>query len=255
MAEAPSKRPLVEVCVGSLTDALVAASAGANRLELCSATEVGGLTPSIGTLELVLERVALPVMVMIRPRAGGFCYDPDEFGTALRDAERALKLGSHGIVFGFLTRDGRIDAARCQEFVDLAGSRQTAFHRAFDFVPEPLDAADQLAQLGITRLLTSGQQPTALEGAPLIRQIMERCAGRMEVLPGGGITSQSACEVVRATRCNQVHVGAGMRAKDGSLDLNAALDLVGAKYLAGGSFRKVNGALVSDIVERLSEIR
>lgn len=254
MAEAPPKRPMVEVCVGSLADALVAASAGANRLELCSATEIGGLTPSIGTLELVLERVTLPVMVMIRPRAGGFCYDQDDFSTALRDAERALKLGAQGIVFGFLTRDGRIDAARCREFVELTGSRQTVFHRAFDFVPEPLDAADQLAQLGITRLLTSGQQPTAFDGALLIRQVVERCAARMEVLPGGGITSQSACEVVRATGCTQVHVGAGTRAEDGSLGANVALELVGAKYLERGSFRRVNGSLVSEIVERLSTI-
>jgi copper homeostasis protein len=248
---APQRPTLVEVCAGSLADALAAAKAGADRIELCSATEVGGLTPSIGLLELVLERVKLPVMVMIRPRAGGFCYSEEEIHTALRDAERALSVGAHGIVFGFLTRDARIDVAHGKAFCEIAGARQTVFHRAFDFVEDTLVAADQLAEIGVTRLLTSGRQPSALAGAALIRQLVDRVNGALKVMPGGGINSQNVDEILRITGCHQVHVGAATRGQDGSLAANAALELVAPEYLERGAFRKVDGTRVSEIVRRV----
>ena len=125
------KTPLVEVCVSSVADALAAVAAGADRLELCSALEVGGLTPSVALLESVLEQVPVPVMAMIRPRAGGFNYEPDQFRTALSDAEWALSLGAGGVVFGFLTSDARVDLERCREVIAVATGRQTVFHRAF----------------------------------------------------------------------------------------------------------------------------
>jgi copper homeostasis protein len=210
-------RPLVEVCVSSVADAVAAVAAGADRLELCSALEVGGLTPSVALLESVLAQVSIPVMAMIRPRAGGFNYEPDQFRTALSDAEWALRLGAGGVVFGFLTREGRIDESRCREIVALAGARQTVFHRAFDFAADPLRAADQLAGVGVTRVLTSGQRRSALEGAGLIRTIADRTRGNMEVLPGGGIRPDNVLEVLERTGCDQVHVGASRAACDGSL--------------------------------------
>ena len=127
-------RILVEVCVGSVADIERAVAAGADRVELCSALELGGLTPSLGLVETALAASPIPVVVMLRPRAGGFRYDRHEFAAMLRDAERFLDLGASGVVFGILNEHGQIDVARCGELLRSAGAAQTIFHRAFDFV-------------------------------------------------------------------------------------------------------------------------
>jgi copper homeostasis protein len=243
-------RPLVEVCVSSVADALAAVDAGADRLELCSALEVGGLTPSVALLQSVLEQATVPVMAMIRPRTGGFNYEPDEFRTALSDAEWALSLGAGGIVFGFLTRDAHVDVERCREMIAVAEGRQTVFHRAFDFAAEPFRAAEQLVELGAARVLTSGQRPTALEGAALIRAVADRTRGNLEVLPGGGIRPENVLEVVKQTGCDQVHVGASRAACDGSLSVNRDLDLV-SPGLVGASSRALDATKVSELSNRL----
>ncbi len=133
----------IEAVACSVDDCLEAEAGGADRLELCSAMMVGGLTPSLGTLIDARAATPLPIVTMIRPRAGGFRYTPREFATMMRDAELAARHGADGLVFGILTADGRVDAARCQEFIDDArqiGVSQTTFHRAFDVTPDPYDA-------------------------------------------------------------------------------------------------------------------
>src|SRR5262245_54018700 len=245
------RRPLVEVCVGSLSDAIAAAAAGADRLELCSATEVGGLTPSAGLLERVIATIDLPVVCMIRPRAGGFCYSREDFATAVLDAQRAMEHGARGIAFGFLFADGQIDEGRCREFVQIAGEGQSVFHRAFDFVPDALASADVLVELGVTRVLTSGQQPTAIEGATLIRSIRERTNGLLEVMPGGGICAADVCELLQQTRCRQIHVGAARPVCDGSTNRNASLRLSTPSFDAVECYRAVQHSLVAEIVEKL----
>lgn len=233
-------RPLFEVCVSSVADALAAVAVGADRIELCSALEVGGLTPSVGLLQSVLGAVSVPVIVMIRPRPGGFCYAPDEFRTALLDAEWALSLGAAGIVFGILSVDCSIDAMRCRELVAMAGERETVFHRAFDFVRDPLAMADQLTELRITRVLTSGQRSTALAGAPLIRTLAKRTAGKLEVLPGGGITADNVQEVIQQTGCNQLHLGSAQVVRDHSVAHCSPIDLVAVHQLAENAHRALD---------------
>src|SRR5262245_25071201 len=120
-------RILVEVCVGSLADVMAATAAGADRVELCGGLELGGLTPSIGAVETVLENCSVPTVVMVRLRAGGFCYDRHEFAAMLRDTERFLSLGASGVVFGILDRNRHIDAARAREIVDRVATRETVF--------------------------------------------------------------------------------------------------------------------------------
>jgi len=200
----------IEAVACSVDDCLEAEAGGADRLELCSAMMVGGLTPSLGTLIDARAATPLPIVTMIRPRAGGFCYTPREFATMMRDAELAANHGADGLVFGILTADGRVDAARCQEFLDAArrnGVRQITFHRAFDVTPAPYDALFTMIDLGVTRILTSGREPTALKGAPLIRQLAARAAGRIEILPGGGIREDNVEDVMQATGLRQVHLG------------------------------------------------
>ena len=245
-------RPLVEVCIGSLADAKAAVDAGADRLELCSATELGGLTPSAGLIEAVTEEVALPVMVMIRPRPGGFYYTDDEFLTAVHEAKSALRYNVAGIVFGFLHTNGEVDVDRCRQFVDLAGERQTVFHRALDVVPDALQAIDQLIEVGVTRVLTSGQQVKAVDGTPLIREMVERSQGRLQILPGGGIRADNVCAVIEQTGCDQVHIGASAVCCDRSLAANPQIDFHAPGYLAEGRHRVVDRESVAAVLSKLA---
>jgi copper homeostasis protein len=245
---------LLEVCVGSVADVETAVAAGADRLELCGGLELGGLTPSIGLVENALSVCPVPVVVMLRPRAGGFCYDRHEFAAMLRDAEHFLDLGVSGIVFGILRRDGAIDRALCAELVERAGRRQTVFHRAFDFVQRQYEAFDVLADLGCTRVLTSGGKPTAAQGVDMLHELNARAAGRIEIMPGGGIRAENVVEIVRTTGCSQVHIGAAAPATDVSMADSAAIELCDTRCLRGGRFRTVCGEAVAGTKDALQGI-
>jgi copper homeostasis protein len=242
---------LVEVCVGSAADVAVAAAAGADRVELCGAMELGGLTPSLGAVETVLAASSVPVVVMLRPRAGGFCYDRREFAAMLRDATRVLEAGAAGIVFGVLDRSRRINVERTRELIDCAGHRDAVFHRAFDFVTDWRAALDALIDVGCTRVLTSGGAPTAMAGAAMLREMIGHATGRIEVLPGGGIGAASAAELVRQTSCTQVHVGASGPAEDGSAVGEAPFELVDARFMRGCRHRIVDAAALETTMAAL----
>lgn len=222
------RRVLLEICCGSLDDAIEAAAGGADRVELCSALLLGGLTPSMGALVEAKRRLAIPVMFMARPRAAGFCYTASEFAAMERDAEMAIGHGANGIVFGVLTPNGRIDRRRTKRMRALAGGRDAVFHRAFDVTPDPFRALDELADLGITRVLTSGQAPTVAEGLDVIARLVEYGAGRIQVMPGGGIRRHEFGAIVRATRCRQVHVAAWTARRDTSTRHRPAVTFGGA---------------------------
>jgi copper homeostasis protein len=196
----------VEIVCCSVTDARAAEEGGAHRIELCSALEVGGLTPSLGLLQEVKARVSLPVMAMVRPRPGGFCYSADELATMRRDTRWLIENGADGIVFGVLNADGTVNGDAVRSLVETAAARQTVFHRAFDATPDPFAALETLADCGITRILTSGQRPTAGEGADVIGQLREQAAGRIEILPGGGVRPHNVRNLLACTGCNQVHL-------------------------------------------------
>jgi copper homeostasis protein len=196
---------LLEVAVASVDDALVAAENGAHRVELNAALELGGLTPSLGVLREVRKAVQLPIIVMLRPRSGGFVYSAAEFRTMQQDCDLALSNGGDGIAFGFLHADRGIDVDRCRQLIRQAGRAQTVFHRAFDNTSDPVTALDQLIDLGVTRVLTSGGRATAPEGAGMIARLVERAGDRIEILPGGGVRAENVVDLIRVTGCNQVH--------------------------------------------------
>ncbi len=200
-----ARRILLEVCIASVEDALAAQAGGADRLELNTALPLGGLTPSPGLLEEVRRAVALPLIVMARPRPGGFCYSDADFRVLCRDADLALERGADGIAFGVLTSDGRIDRARVARVVDLVGPRRAVFHRAFDVTPDPAEALGALIDLGVRRVLTSGQEESAYHGAATIAALRTQAAGRIEVLPAGGINRITLADVLARTGCDQVH--------------------------------------------------
>lgn len=200
------KKPLVEICCGSAEDAILAAEGGADRVELCSNLFQGGLTPTLGSLLTVKRHASIPVMTMLRPREGGFCYTETEFETLLEDAGLFLEHGTDGLVFGVLKEDGRVDEERVRRLVTLADGRPCVFHRAFDLVPDWKEAMETLISLGVTRILTSAQSPNVFLAHAVFREMLEYADGRIEMLPGAGLRPANIEEFVRNTGTSQVHM-------------------------------------------------
>ena len=213
----------LEVIACSVDDCRAVQEGGGDRIELCSALELGGLTPSLGLLIAARQAVRLPIMAMLRPRPGGFCYSEAEFAVLLADADLALRYGADGLVFGCLHAGGTVDAERTAAVVQLAGDRQTVFHRAFDVTPDPFAALDALVRLGVTRLLSSGRQPSALAGAANLAAYRAHVGERLQILPGSGITPANVAEVLRRTGCDQVHASLSGRVEDRSTAANGAI--------------------------------
>lgn len=197
---------LLEVCCGSAKDVLAAERGGADRVELNSALSLGGLTPDLGNLILCREKTAIPVIAMLRPRAGGFCYSELEYQTMLRSAEALLAAGADGLAFGFLTGDREVDRGRTRELVSLIHShgKEAVFHRAFDCVRNLPEAAEILVEAGVDRVLTSGGESTAILGKDCLSKLLENYGLRLEILAGSGVRSENVTELLNAGIC-QVH--------------------------------------------------
>jgi len=178
------------------------------RIELCAALELGGITPSWAQIALVRERVSIPLHVLIRPRAGDFVYDEDEIAVMSADVAHCAAAGCEGVVIGALTEDGDIDIARCRELVDAAGALELTFHRAIDVCRDPARALEDVIALGFRRLLSSGGAPSASQGVARLRALMEQAAGRIAVMPGGGITAGNIAALFAATGARDFHASA-----------------------------------------------
>ncbi len=198
-------RVLLEICIDSVESALAAQEGGADRVELCTALFEGGLTPSAGLLEIVRERIRIGLAAMIRPRGGDFCYSADEFAVMERDVVQARKLGADVIVLGLLNPDGTIDRPRSARLVELARPLPVTFHRAFDMARDPHEALDAVLELGVERLLTSGQEKSAVEGMDLIADLVKRAGERLVVMPGGGVTERNLEKILTHTRAREIH--------------------------------------------------
>lgn len=211
---------ILEVCVDSLKSLLIAKEAGANRIELCSALNIGGLTPSYGLMEQVKEIKDIEVFIMIRPRSGDFLYDDLEFETMKKDVELAKKMDFHGIVTGILLKNGKIDLERMKEIVEIAKPLKVVLHRAFDDANEPEKDIPTLIDMGILRILTSGQRKNSLKGANYIAAIQRDYGERITIMPGAGINKDNIKEIYNITKCSHYHlsgkvnVGSGMKYKE-----------------------------------------
>ena len=239
--------PTIEVCVESVEGALTAEAGGADRVELCADLVEGGITPSPGSMRLAVERLGIPTMVMIRPRGGDFVYSAVERQVMLADIEAARDAGVHGVVFGVLRPDGTLDKDAMRELVRAAGPLEVTCHRAFDMTVHPRRALDELIEIGVERVLTSGQEATAVRGTALLRELVERGADRIIVMPGGGIAPDGIGPLVASTGCREVHFAA-LGSAESPMQYRNPRCAMGATAEVPGEYERVTTSL--DLVRR-----
>jgi copper homeostasis protein len=245
---------LLEIIATAADECTAIEQANADRIELCSALALGGLTPSAALVQRARATTRLPIMMMLRPREGGFCYSAAEFAQMALDLKFGLAAGVDGFVFGCLNVDGTIDQRRTAHLVRLAGGRQTVFHRAFDVTPDPFAALETLVALGVTRVLTSGRQPTAWEGSALIQQLVVQAAGRIEILAGGGVRAEHVAALVQRTGVTQVHASASRAALDPSTRMQPVLTFGGMATGEGEEHRVVDPAQIVALKQALASL-
>lgn len=208
---------ILEACVASFESVKQAVAGGADRLELCSHLSCGGLTPSPGLIRQSIEFSPIPINILIRPRAGNFVYNKSELEVMECDIRYAHEIGVDGIVCGFLGEDGTVDKEKTNYFRELSKPLSFTFHRAFDLCPDPFQAMEDIIECGCDRILTSGQQNTASEGIELIAKLVEKAAGRIIIMPGGGINADNV-ELFLEKGVKEVHAS-------GSVSINGQINL------------------------------
>lgn len=241
------RRVRVELCAGGIDDVRLAAECRVDRIELNCGVALGGLTPSSGLLQSSRQIYSGPIIAMLRPREGGFCYSGSEFEQILLDAECLLALGADGLAAGFLQTDGRLDVDRVLQLRRRFPQAMLVFHRAFDVLPDLSVGLQQLLDCGWNRILTSGGQPTALAGAAVLRGLREQAGDRMEILPAGGIRSHNLQALVEVTGVNQVHSAVLTRIIDPSTGGSRALQF-------GASTEHDNGAYTAASEDELKRL-
>ena len=223
----PAGLPLVEICVEGIDGLLAAQAGGADRVELCASLIEGGITPSFGVVRQALSLATIPFFTIIRPRGGDFLYSAAEFGSMLDDVGALSDLGAPGVVFGCLTAEGRIDEARMTALVARAGAMQVTCHRAFDMTADPFEALEALIRCGVHRVLTSGQRDTALEGAQLLRALVDRAGDRIIVMGCGRLNVSTIASVRRLTGLKEMHFSAPARQPSGMIHRNQHIRMGG----------------------------
>ncbi|NGP87523.1 copper homeostasis protein CutC [Fodinibius halophilus] len=201
-------RLTTEIVAYNIESALNAQAGGADRIELCDNPSGGGTTPSVGTVELLREKLDIPIFVMIRPREGDFCYSDLEFEAMKRDISHCKDRGADGVVFGILSPDGSLDFDRCKELIELARPLQVTCHRAFDMTSDPFEALESCIEAGFDRILTSGQQTCAHEGIATIAELVERAGNRISMMAGCGVNEDTVQKIIEETDVREIHFSA-----------------------------------------------
>ena len=241
-----SNRLILEACVDSAEAAIAAQEGGADRVELCNDLLEGGTTPSAGTIQLAREHVDIGLNVMIRPRGGDFCYSCAEFEVMKLDIQMAKKWGANGVVFGILKEDGSVDTGRTGTLVALARPLSVTFHRAFDMLRGPYEALEDLIKLGIDRVLTSGQEYSALEGLALITDLVQKAGDRIIVMPGAGITERNIKKIIEQSGAKEVHVA-------GPVSVKSRMKYRNTRCFMGGELRPPEFTLTVTDPNRIRE--
>ena len=206
----------LEICANSVASCIEAQKGGAYRVELCAAIPEGGTTPSYGNIVMARKLANIKLNVIIRPRGGDFLYSPLEHKIMLK-----------GIVIGCLTADGEIDMVRNRELVNAAGGMSVTFHRAFDMCRDPFDSMEKIISLGCHRILTSGQQPDAEQGIPLLKELVQRSGDRIIIMPGSGINMHNITTIAKETGAREFHLSARKPIESGMIYRNSHIKMGG----------------------------
>jgi len=198
----------LEVIGINIQGCMIAQASGAGRIELCDNPHDGGTTPSYGFIKAAREKLQIALFPIIRPRGGDFLYSNEEFEIMKIDVQTCKQLGCDGVVIGILNADGTVDKARCSQLVELAYPLGVTFHRAFDRVNDASKALEDIIDIGCERILTSGLQPTALQGADMIAALVKQADGRIIIMPGSGVRSDNIIELAKRTGAKEFHTSA-----------------------------------------------
>jgi copper homeostasis protein len=209
-AQPMSNRFVLEICVDSVDHAEAAERSGAQRIELCSDLSSGGITPSAGLMQTARRHVKVPIHILIRPRAGDFCYSDREFETMRDDIRAAKQVGMDGLVLGILHENTRVDVERTKMLVEFAHPLPVTFHRAFDLAKNATAALEEVIQTGASRILTSGGEPRATDALLILTHLVQAAKNRILIMPCGGINSANILRIVRATSAREIHSSVGI---------------------------------------------
>lgn len=243
-----------EVCANSVDSCLAAQAGGADRVELCAGIPEGGTTPSYGTIVLAREALAgTRLHVIIRPRGGDFLYSPLEQRIMLKDIETAKQAGADGVVFGCLTADGEVDVPLTKKLMDASRGLSVTFHRAFDVCRDPVRALEDIIGLGCDRILTSGQQPTAEQGIPLLKKLQRQAAGRIILLAGCGVNERNIARIARETGIREFHFSARENIESGMRYRNPSVSMGGTVCIDEYSLPVTTERRVKNTLRALSE--
>jgi copper homeostasis protein len=238
---------LLEVCVDSVESAVAAQVGGAHRVELCTALLEGGLTPSQGLIEVCRREVDIKLHVIMRPRGGDFLYSTFEQEIMLRDIDAAKELGADGVVIGTLSTEGDIDRDKTAEQIDRAQPMSVTFHRAFDMARDPFEALEELSRLGVDRVLTSGQEASALAGLDLLSDLVRRAGDRIIVMPCGDINARNIHKVIARTGAREFHV-------TGTKTIGSGMKFRNERVFMGGELRPPEYSRAVTDEERIKEL-
>lgn len=203
-----ASRPQLEICCGTIGSVYAAREGGADRVELCSGLEEGGLTPSLGFIRAAVRVEDIRTHVLIRPRGGDFLYAPSDVRLMMEDVRAAREAGAHGVVIGALTAEGEVDIPAVRALIAEADGMSLTFHRAFDMCRNPEKALEDLVSLGFDRILTSGQAATAEAGIPLLHRLVKQAAGRINIMAGCGVSPSNAARILRESGAREIHASA-----------------------------------------------
>lgn len=198
----------IEICVDSVGSCINAEKGGADRLELCGNMFEGGTTPSYGVLQLAREMVSKPIYAMVRPRGGDFCYNDIEFEIMKREIKLMKELKIDGIVFGILTKEGKVDKERCSKLLDLWGTNKATFHRAIDVSSNLNEACEDIISLGFERILTSGGEANVMSGIIKLKELVEKYNDKIIIMPGSGINERNIEYINDTIKANEYHMTA-----------------------------------------------
>lgn len=244
---------LFEACVDSVSSAINAEIAGADRIELCANLLEGGITPSFATIKLVVDQLKIPVNVLVRPRSGDFLYSDSEFEVIKQDVIVCREVGVNGVVIGLLTENGEVDYFRTKQLIELAGKMSFTFHRAFDMTRDAEKALSLLINLGVDRVLTSGQEEDVFKGISTLKKLVELAGDKIIILPGGGVTENNIKEVIKQTGVKEIHASARVTVKSRMKFINSRVAMSEANAKPGYDLMVASVERIREMIKRISE--